>query len=209
MRVTRQTKEKTRQRILKAAFDLFVGRGFYETTTRDIAAKARIATGTLFNYFPTKEALAMEIIAEALESGRDDYAKLRRGEESLAEDLFLFIITGLRKLEPHRTYLASVVETALSPFTSSNNNRVGEQVRVDHLEQIASLLAAHQVTDQPSFVVIHIYWALYLGILAFWSTDDSPNQEDTLVLLDHALGLFVASATNSRSRLEASHDGQH
>ena len=208
MRVTQKTKEKTRKAILETARKQFASKGFDETTTRDIAAEAGIAAGTLFNYFSSKEALGMELIAEALEEGRQDYRRLRRGEESLAEELFLYVIASLNALEPHRNYLSSVVETALSPFVLSSGNTTGERVRVEHLEEISSILAAHEVTDQPSFVAVHLYWALYLGVLAFWSQDVSPKQEDTLVLLDQSIRLFVASVASSQSRSEVDHGDQ-
>ncbi|MHC4943679.1 MAG: TetR/AcrR family transcriptional regulator [Planctomycetota bacterium] len=200
MRVTKKTKEKTRKSIIDTARKLFTKKGFEESTTRDIAAGAGIAAGTLFNYFPSKENLGMEIIAEVLEQARDDFEKLRRGEESLAEDLFLYVVTGLNRLEPHRKYLASVVETALSPFTGSAINEAGERVRITHLEEVAAILDAHHMTDQPSFVAAHMYWALYLGVLAFWSQDTSPNQEDTLVLLDQSMRIFTASLAANQAK---------
>lgn len=209
MRVTKKTKEKTRNTILDTARNLFIKNGFDETTTRDIASRAGIAAGTLFNYFPSKEALGMEIIAEALDAGRRDYAGQRRGSESLDEDLFLYVITGLNRLEPHRTYLAHVVETALSPFIGTRDNETGERVRIEHLEEVASLLASHDRTDRPSFVSLHLYWALYLGVLAYWSQDASPGQEDTLVMLDQSLRLFTASLASNQSETEVNHGDRH
>ncbi len=208
MRVSKKTKKETREKIVKIAHNLFVKKGFEQATTRDIAARAGVAAGTLFNYFPSKEALGMEIIAQALDRGRSDYLELRRGNESIEEELFLFAITGLNRLKPHRKYLASIVETALSPFTSSDNNEAGERVRIEHLEDIASLLVSHNMTDRPSFVAIHLYWALYLGVLAFWSQDTSPDQEDTLVLLDQSMRLFVASLQSNQSRTEKNNGTQ-
>ncbi len=69
MRVTAEAKLATRRRILDAARDCFSKAGFEAATTRDIAAAAGIAAGTLFNYFPAKEAIAMALVAEALEGG--------------------------------------------------------------------------------------------------------------------------------------------
>jgi hypothetical protein len=40
---------------------------------------------------------------------------------------------------------------------------------------------------------MQLYWTLYLGVLAYWATDVSPKQEDTMALLDQSLKLFVAS----------------
>lgn len=52
-------KEETRAAIIAAARALFAERGYSATRTRDIAAAAGIATGTLFNYAPTKEAIVL------------------------------------------------------------------------------------------------------------------------------------------------------
>lgn len=205
MRVTQEAKKKTRAAIVKAARKLFYEKGFGKTGTRDIAAEARIAAGTMFNYFAGKEALGMEIIAEDLEKARDEYWSLRRGEETLEEDLFLHIVTGLRYLAPHRGYVADILETALSPFAKSTACGAGEQVRIDHIETVAAAITEHDKTDQPSFVAINLYWALYLGVLAFWANDESPNQEDTLVLLDQSMRLFVASLSSNQSQTEVNH----
>ena len=57
MRVTAETKALTRRRILDGARRLFAEQAYDATTTRDIARAADIASGTLFNYFATKEAI--------------------------------------------------------------------------------------------------------------------------------------------------------
>ena len=44
-------------------------------TTRDIARAARIASGTLFNYFPTKEAIAAGLAAEAAAEAHARFGK--------------------------------------------------------------------------------------------------------------------------------------
>jgi AcrR family transcriptional regulator len=46
-----------RQAILDTALDLFYERGFHGTPTSMITREAGVATGTLFHYFSTKEAL--------------------------------------------------------------------------------------------------------------------------------------------------------
>ena len=79
MRVTAETKAATRQRILEAARQLFATGGFDTSTTRDIADAAGIATGTLFNYFPTKEALLASLAAEAIAGVDRDFEETRGG----------------------------------------------------------------------------------------------------------------------------------
>ncbi|HHP7232550.1 MAG TPA: TetR/AcrR family transcriptional regulator [Xenococcaceae cyanobacterium] len=55
------TEEDTRTRILQAALRLFARKGYDGTTTKDLAASANVAEGTLFRYFPNKKAILIEV----------------------------------------------------------------------------------------------------------------------------------------------------
>jgi len=50
--------------IMEAALKLFTERGFHGTSTAQISKEAGVATGTLFNYFPTKEDLINSLYVE-------------------------------------------------------------------------------------------------------------------------------------------------
>ncbi|MGD2109719.1 MAG: TetR/AcrR family transcriptional regulator [Phycisphaerae bacterium] len=197
MRVTAEKKQETRRRIVECARKLFIDKGFEQTTTRDIAEAAGIATGTMFNYFLTKEALAMTIVEEALDDAGSEFATSLRGDEALDESLFAHVAIGLRHLTPHRSYVGEVLETAWSPFAKDAVCGQAQQHRVNHLETVGELMASHGLRgiQSPNVMTMHLYWTLYLGVLSFWSGDESPNQEDTLVVLDQSMRLFVASLT--------------
>jgi len=192
MRVTAEVKLATRRRILEAARDCFSKATFEAATTREIARAAGIAAGTLFNYFPSKEAIAVALVAEALGEARRQFEGRPCGE-SLEEDLFALIAAELRCLRPHRGYLRPVLETALSPLARAQANPQGEAIRVEHLEAVVRLHAARASGETLSPVALDLYWTLYTGVLAFWACDGSPNQEDTLAILDHYLKAFVDS----------------
>ncbi|MGH1352341.1 MAG: TetR/AcrR family transcriptional regulator [Methyloligellaceae bacterium] len=49
--------EDKRTALLETAIQLFAKNGFWNTSTAQIAREARVATGTLFNYFPSKDSL--------------------------------------------------------------------------------------------------------------------------------------------------------
>ncbi|MCO7187790.1 MULTISPECIES: TetR/AcrR family transcriptional regulator [unclassified Pseudoalteromonas] len=47
-------REKTRQLILDESWQLFIAQGYKDTSTRQIATAAGVATGTVFSHFPNK-----------------------------------------------------------------------------------------------------------------------------------------------------------
>jgi AcrR family transcriptional regulator len=192
VRVTADAKEVTRGRILRAAQELFGRVGFEAATTREIAVAARIATGTLFNYFPTKEAIAVALAAEVMAHAHSEFESQGRGE-SLAEDLFALIAVELRRLKPHRAFMRTVLESALSPMVQSALSPEGESIRLGHLAVAERLIAERYPNAVSSPVVMSLYWTLYTGVLAFWAGDASPGQEDTLAVIDHYLKAFAGS----------------
>lgn len=50
-------KEQTKENIYKAALELFLAKGYDQTTIEDITEKADVAKGTFFNHFPSKDAI--------------------------------------------------------------------------------------------------------------------------------------------------------
>jgi AcrR family transcriptional regulator len=189
MRVTAETKAATRQRILDAARQLFATSGFDACTTRQIADAASIATGTLFNYFATKEAVLASLAAEAVAAAQQDFEVRRSEGDSFEEELFAFVAAGMRKLKPLRKHLPVLLETALSPLVTAAADDV-QSLKLPHLETVAQLAKKHRLGELPP-VALQLYWTLYTGVLVFWASDHSTRQEDTLALLDHSLSMFV------------------
>jgi TetR/AcrR family transcriptional regulator of autoinduction and epiphytic fitness len=59
-----QIKEENRARIIRAARDLFLARGYDKTSLAQIAREARVSTGTLFKRYPSKAALFAAVTSE-------------------------------------------------------------------------------------------------------------------------------------------------
>jgi AcrR family transcriptional regulator len=64
-RVTEETKAVTRARLLKAAADAFAAHGVSDANINEISLAAGLAKGTVYNYFPSKEALFHAVIEQA------------------------------------------------------------------------------------------------------------------------------------------------
>jgi AcrR family transcriptional regulator len=192
VRITNDAKLATRRRILEAAREQFTQAGFEAATTREIATAAGIAAGTLFNYFPTKEAMAIALAEEAMVQAHREFEGRSRGE-SLAEDLFALIAAELRRLRPLRGLIRPVIEAAMSATVRSTASPEGESMRLGHLELAERLIGERFPAAVSSPVVMSLYWTLYTGVLSFWAGDASPGQEDTLAVIDHYLRAFAGS----------------
>src|SRR5262245_30907186 len=82
--ISKQPNDK-REAILVAAVELFAERGFYGTAVPDVASRAKVGAGTIYRYFPSKEALVNALyqhhktrLTQALVDGID-WSKPSRG----------------------------------------------------------------------------------------------------------------------------------
>ena len=62
-------RQRHRQEILSAALRLFAEKGFHSVSMQEIAAAAEFATGTLYNFFSSKEDLFFELLVATAEQG--------------------------------------------------------------------------------------------------------------------------------------------
>src|SRR5207245_11354094 len=92
------TADLTRQRLVRAALELFSTRGYEATTTAEIARKAGVAEGTIYRHFQSKQHLLNELYrgaarwglrlereAEGAAGGSDRREKLRHLAQALVQ----------------------------------------------------------------------------------------------------------------------------
>ena len=77
---TRRDGEATRQRLLRAALELYTTVGFRATTTPAIAARAGVAEGTIYRHFSGKEHLLNEVFRGAQRWGTTTVREAAEGQ---------------------------------------------------------------------------------------------------------------------------------
>ena len=63
----REMERNTKERILKAAMEEFLERGFYQASLRKISKDAGVTTGALYRYYDSKEALFSALVGDEAE----------------------------------------------------------------------------------------------------------------------------------------------
>ncbi|WP_326622815.1 TetR/AcrR family transcriptional regulator [Streptomyces decoyicus] len=93
--------ELTQQRILAAAAHVFAEYGHAAGTTNRIAERARISIGSLYQYYPNKDAILVELLTRHLDAGM---SAMTRGHDDEAPDSLEEVIRRYVRLtiENHR-----------------------------------------------------------------------------------------------------------
>jgi AcrR family transcriptional regulator len=211
MRTRDDHKERTQRRILDVALTLFRQKGFRETTMRDIAEGAGIALGTTYNYFPTKDHIALYFFEQALARVLARHRRELPPGASLDETFFLLVSLELEEVAPYEEFLNLIVAQAMVPSSPLHPFSLDvERLKTRHLDYVAGLLQeAIGRGELPAFgyesMMLSAFWVFQLGILMFWLNDASPNKEDTHVLLDKSLR-FILGALRQGGGLDASQE---
>ena len=189
-----ENKEKTKKAILTAALKLFAEKGFYNTSTRAISRKAGIAEGTLFNYFETKEDLALYFFEREMDEVIEWYEGNRRMKRAaLHEKLFAIIHHSLERLEAYEEFIGAVYLRALAPSSKLSPWRLQNQEReLRYLRFIRDILAEAESEDRlPPLgnFGAYAFHLFHLAIITYWLQDPSRDKEQTLALLDRCLKL--------------------
>lgn len=97
---TPSSKERitTRERILREASHLFAARGYYGSSTRDIATAVGVRQPSLFHHFPNKQAIFQELLSYSLDDSAEVAEFLARAEGSAAARLYRFLVEDFRYL---------------------------------------------------------------------------------------------------------------
>ena len=191
-----QNKQAIRNRIVKAALNLFQTKGFDGTTTRAIARKAGIAEGTVFNYFRTKEDIALyffeQEVGHAVAAVRDN-PRLRKAP--LEEKLFALVESQLEYLAPYERFIGAALLHALKPSSALGpfSHRAME-LRHRYLgfveELIEESIPRHK-QNPLAFLAPEVFWIYYVGTLLYWLYDSSEDKQNTLAFLDRSLSIGV------------------
>jgi AcrR family transcriptional regulator len=189
-------KEAVQTRIVEAALALFQSKGFDNTTTRQIAQKAKLAEGTIFNYFETKEDIALHFfeleVDHAINTVRTT-PRLRRAP--LEEKLFALVEAQLEFLAPYEKFIGAAFVHALRPTSRIAFSTRALDLRNRYLAFVQELIDDSDSVPAGSLLTLaapSVFWIYYVGMLLYWLNDTSKGKQHTLALLDRSLNFGVA-----------------
>jgi AcrR family transcriptional regulator len=168
---------QTRERLFRAALDLFAQRGFADTTVEDITNAADVGKGTFFNYFPSKDHMLLAFAEMQLSKLQSIIENLRSAREPIPQ--FFRTLAVRMTEEPARN--PSMVRALLLANLSSTPVREG--MRVIQARMQTSLSEFVQTGQQRGELrndlsagdIAQVFRQTVFGTLLVWSLygDDS------------------------------------
>lgn len=173
--------ERRREEILRAAASVFAMKGYAAATTREIAAKADIAEGSLYNYFASKRDMLVAIISRS----PSPVDRLLADTEHLTDrDQFVrFIEQAVMTPAPEQPWMRTIIKEAWT------NDELFRQYQAGHIEELT----------------LHLERIIGAGVEAGWLRPLDPDRTARAVIaLLMALMMHPMRACTAAETPEAS-----
>lgn len=192
------------EQILHAALLIFARKGFAETTMEEVAAEANLAKGSLYLYFPSKDALLEQLLRDnlLLPGGTELLASLRHLPAKAA--IPKLVLTLWRTLKERKPITHLVVREILS--RPDRARLYLEQVRLPALRALAECLAHWMDRGElrrgdpmvASQCLFGMLWYL-IQLQEFLEEGDEGPSDETIERMVTTIFLDGAAARGSRA----------
>ena len=169
----------TRERIRDAAAELFARHGYSAATMRQIARRAHVGLGTLFNYAEDKRDLVFLIFNEELNAVTDTALAAARPGASLLEQLSAVFRAHYQWLATQPA-LARILLQDLTFYSSGKLAATFHAIRNRLIHGIEGLIRESQrkkrisSKEPPALIARHIFF-VYSASLRYWIAAQHPD----------------------------------
>jgi len=123
--------EQRKQELLKIAYDLFLSRGYENTSVDTIIEEAGIAKGTYYYYFESKEAMLEEVCMMMIDGESEKAMQIAESDIPLPQKI-IGIISSFRPEQKEKT----ITDTLNSPENILMHDKVNKRI----VEVVAPIL---------------------------------------------------------------------
>jgi len=178
-------KKKSEEKIKKAAKEIFLSKSYSETTMEEIAEKAEIGVGTLYNYFKSKDEIYIAIMFEEFDFDQEDGVQLEDDiDNDVAKIVITFIWKSCKGLKLMGKRVWKELMSAVLSNSKSNNFLFKGMIRLDYkfinklkvlLENVKNkgYLLPNFNTDEAAYTIYSVVMTQF--ILYIYSEDTTFN----------------------------------
>jgi len=196
--------ERTKERILQAALELFREHGYEATTMRMVAQAAGVSLGNAYYYFASKDLLLQAFYREVHEAHVAATAPVLANERTLLARLRGVMLAKLDVIEPYHRFSALMFRSAadpqspLNPFhpAGADIRSEGERLFRDAVDDSTQKVPKALADELPGLL-----WTYSMGIVLYWIHDRSAGRADTRRFVERTVELIATAVKLSANPL--------
>ncbi len=142
-------REQYRKQLLTESFELFAEIGYSKITMRQLAKKLGTSTGTLYHYFPSKEAMFLQLVEEL---SQQDITNFLSQAELVPADIRSRVKAIMDFIKENREYFSKQLKIGLDYYQQQQGT---EDALVDGLGR--SYITISEQLDQEAIEAINNY----------------------------------------------------
>jgi Transcriptional regulator len=186
---------EARRRLQQAALELYRERGFDQTTTAEIAARAGVNERTFFRHFPDKREVLFDGEAELRAALEQAVAEAPEGLRVL--DLLLHAFRAVRHVIERNRPFAEPRTRLIAATPALRERELAKGASIT--EAVAEALRKRGVPDRYALLAAQTGWAAFAQAYTAWIADSSRSLDEHLLQAFADLRALVTSATTGDS----------
>ncbi len=195
MKVSQEKKKEIRRKLIDAAVELFIEKGFSSATMREISTGAGFGTATIYNYFPNKEKILYAYFYEKQQEVNQSLDKIPDYNNfHLKEKLQIQLETLLEAYLAEREFVREAFKLVFdSPLKTFTEFQPVKKIFTKTVEAaFNSAVENNEIPEQPfQKFLVNLYWDYTSLIILYWMRDDSEGFTHTSRIIDMSLEIIV------------------
>ena len=193
-----------RQRIRAAAAELFAKLGYGAATMRQIAKRAHVGLGTLFNYAEDKRDLVFLIFNDELDALTSAALAAPRHDQPLVDQVMAIFECHYRRLGENHA-LSRVLLQELTFYSEGKQAATFQEIRARLLDGLEEIVRGAQddgrilAREDPAFIARHLFF-VYSAAIRWWITAPRPEVREGIADLRRLLELQFSGLSPAPAR---------
>jgi TetR/AcrR family transcriptional regulator len=178
-------RQRTIDALLRAAEEVFAAQGVEVTTVEEIAARAGVAVGSIYNHFGSKSGLHAAVVERALGVDRNYMDRAYTADRTPLEQLYAAANEYLAFYLAYPEYFRMLAfpsgpgQYAAGHELSARLAREVDQQNQRMVEALRAGIAAGRVREVDAEAVATVLWASWNGIISLGWRPDSLRRTDS------------------------------
>ena len=175
-------KANKRELILTAAREIFGEKGYHNTTSEEIAKKAGVGKGTIYQYFESKQDIFLQMHMEYLKQYSENVVALIQEDSTFEENLRRIIRYHLDNLQDLIQFGVQFMSRMQSSETQSVENsamleEVKKQLGVEQYKLFDVAKQCGEIKDIDAQLLITCFSGMFVGIAHMVGMRDLTSEE--------------------------------